>query len=355
MIERRLKIGMLGAGAIAQFGHLPALMRCRHARLVALCDGAEDLLDRVGVRFNVARRVTQYDALLADAEVEAVIIAAPDAFHVPLAIRALRAGKHVLVEKPMGRTSVECRELIAVQRDTGLKVQIGSMKRHDPGVASAADFIRRGAGRVLSVSGVYRDTIFRSAMQQSCLEPLITSERSVRPHVDPKADREHYNLTTQGAHLFDTLRFLAGDIAAVTARVAHHNGNWSWHGVIELSSGGAGHFELTCKACADWCERYEVHGETGSAQVHVSLPFYHRPARAICFEGRTQISTSHLGAYSNAYANQLDAFAKAIFNDQPTNPSAEDGLAAVLLLEAVEQSVRSGKPMAVVPTEENLL
>jgi predicted dehydrogenase len=342
-----LHVGVLGAGAIAQFAHLPALGRCRRARLAALCDAAPDRLRQVGDRFAVARRYSDYDAMLGDSDIEAIIIAAPDPFHVPLAIRALHAGKHVLVEKPMGETSAQCRELIDAQRRTGLKVQVGSMKRHDPGVAFAASFLRDKAGPILSISGVYRDTIFRPAMQRACLDPLIEDAHTVRPAADPKADRQHYNLTTQGAHLFDTLRYLAGDVAAVTARVVDQDGQWSWHGTLELAAGGLGHFELTCKACGDWCERYEVYGRDGSAQVQVSLPFYHRPAHAVCFDGATQTSRTSLGGASNAYANQIDAFADAIRHDLPTNPDARDGLAAVLLLEAVEHAARSGERVVV--------
>ena len=106
---------------------------------------------------------------------------------------------------------------------------------------------------------------------------------------------------------------------------------------------GLGHFELTCKACSDWCERYEVFGQTGSVRVNVSLPFYHRPAQVRAFHGQTQVSSEPLGAHSNAYKNQLEAFARSVLDDLPTNPDVVEGLAAVQVLEAVEASVASGR------------
>jgi predicted dehydrogenase len=246
------------------------------------------------------------------------------------------------VEKPLGRTTEQCLELVRVLQRTGGKLQVGSMKRHDPGVRFAHQFVRDNVGPILSVAAVYRDTVFRPEMQQACLDPLHSSSTSIQPDVDPKADRESYNLTTQGAHLFDTIAYLGGRIAAVTAIRAHHEGNWSWHGLLEFADGGRGHFELTCKSCGDWCERYEVCGMHGSVQVDVSLPFYHRPAQVRAFDDRTKCWTQPLGSLSNAYANQIDAFAVSVLDNKPTNPDVLDGLVAVQILEAVQQSIKTG-------------
>ena len=336
--QNALNIGLLGCGAIAQFAHLPALARTHRARLVALCDAAEDLLQTVGRKYGVVRLHTCYDGLLADDEVQAVLIAVPDAMHVPLAVRALYAGKHVLVEKPLGANSAECVQLVRMVRETGLVLQVGSMKRHDPGLAFARQFVHDRAGDVLSVSGVYRDTTFRSAMQESCLDRLLVSEHAVKPP-DPKANPQHYHLFTQGAHLFDSIRYLAGDITAVYAQMAVRSGQFSWHGLLEFDDGARGHFELTCKACSDWREEYTVNGEHGSVAVQVSLPFYHRPAIARAFDGRIQQWSQPLGGYSNAYVNQLEAFAAAVLDGQLAHPDVRDGLAVMRILEAVEKAV----------------
>ncbi len=352
MAEPILNIGLLGCGAIAQFAHLPALARTRRARLIALCDTADDLLQAIGRKAGVDRLYTRYEDLLSDDQVRAVLVAVPDPLHVPLAERALRAGKHVLVEKPLGANSRECRELARLVRETGLLLQVGSMKRYDPGVAFAQQFVRERAGSILSASGVYRDSIFRSAMQESCLDRLLTSPHTAKLTVDPKNDRRHYNLFTQGAHLFDNLRYLAGDVLAVTATFAQQAGQMSWHGLLEFVHGGLGHFELTCKSCGDWREEYVVLGEEGSVEVQVGLPFYHRPAQVRAFDGRTQQWSQPLGGHSNAYVNQLEAFASAIFDSQPAHPDVHDGLAVVRLLEAVEQAVVRGARVEVPQNED---
>ncbi|MBI4026748.1 MAG: hypothetical protein HY360_17325, partial [Verrucomicrobia bacterium] len=193
-----------------------------------------------------------------------------------------------------------------------------------------------------------RDTIFRHAMQETCLDPLLTSRQAIKSTTNPKANKERYNLITQGAHLFDCLRHLGGEITAVTTLVARHAGQCSWHGLLEFAHGGRGHFELTCKVCGDWFENYSVCGESGSVNAQVSLPFYHRPAQVRAFDGKTQQWAQPLGGHSNAYANQLEAFARSVLYNEPTSPDVAEGLAAVRVLEAVEASLACGARVEVV-------
>jgi predicted dehydrogenase len=341
--HRTLRIGLLGCGPIAQFAHLPALAKARRIQLVALCDAAEDLLQTIGRQTGVERLYTSYDKMLAEAPIDAVLIAAADAFHVPLATRALQVGKHVLVEKPLGTTAAECESLVDLVQRTGLKLQVGSMKRHDPGIATAQRFIQGELGQVLSVSGWYCDTLFRPDLQDALLPPIVHSKRKVAPRVDPKADTRHYSLVTHGAHLLDNLRYLGGPISAVAVQCAETFGQHTWHGLLEFAAGGLGHFELTVKVNADWSEGYRVYGEHGSVEVETFLPFYHRPSRVRLFSARGACWQTPLGAHSNAYKNQLEAFAAAVLDNQPTNPDAADGLAVVRLLEAIEKSVDEGR------------
>ena len=279
--------------------------------------------------------------MLANRGIQAVVVAVPDPLHVPLACKALQAGKHVLVEKPLGSSSVECRELVHLVESSGLKLQVGCMKRHDPGVRAARRHFQERMSPVLSFSAIYQDSVFRPAMQESCLDPLIPGSDAGPPKRGWKADRRRYQLFTQGAHLFDMLLYLAGTVSAVTAVEAELHGNYSWQGLLEGTHGALGHFELTCKSCGDWCERYKVCGDRGSVELDIGLWFYHRPAQVRGFDGEHQEWTQPLGQHSNAFANQMDAFADAIFHDRPTSPDVYEGLAVVELLEAVETSFQA--------------
>src|SRR6266851_5562415 len=104
--SRLLRIGVLGCGPISQAAHFDACRKARNAELYAICDVAEDLVARMAAIHEPRVTYLNYDQMLADPQVEAVIIAAADQFHVQMASKALAAGKHVLVEKPVG-VSVE--------------------------------------------------------------------------------------------------------------------------------------------------------------------------------------------------------------------------------------------------------
>src|SRR6266566_1228194 len=100
--SRLLRIGVLGCGPIAQIAHFEACRKARNAELYAICDLAEDLLKKMAAIHGPRVTYSDYAQMLADPQLEAIIIAVADQFHVPLALQALAAGKHVLVEKPLG-------------------------------------------------------------------------------------------------------------------------------------------------------------------------------------------------------------------------------------------------------------
>jgi len=340
---RRLRVGVLGCGQIAQAAHFEACRKARNAGLHAICDAAPDLLARMAEVHRPAAAYADYDAMLADPDVDAVIVAVADQFHVPAAIRALRAGKPVLVEKPMGVSVEECEELAAVVRETGLPVQVGTMKRFDPGIAFARDFIQEEMGEVVALEAWYCDSSRRYAMTDAVQPVIEASERALRPAGDPKADRRRYNLLGHGSHLVDTARFLAGPIAAVRARQRHAAGAWVWFVDAEFESGALGHLNLTIPARMDWREGFAVFGEHGSAVGSTFNPWYFRSSEVECFSERTGEFRRPLGEDGHVYRRQLEGFADAVLRGTPV-PGADvgDGLAAVRALAAISRAVDSG-------------
>ena len=144
---RLLRVGVLGCGPISQFAHFEACRKARNAELYAICDVAEDLLERMAAVHYPHVIYADYGAMLADPNVEAVIVGVADQFHVPAALKAIEAGKHVLVEKPMGVGVEECEDLRERVRASGLVFQVGNEKRFDPGIAFAHRFIQEEKGR----------------------------------------------------------------------------------------------------------------------------------------------------------------------------------------------------------------
>jgi predicted dehydrogenase len=346
--ERRLRVGVLGAGQIAQAAHLEACRKASNAELYALCDAAVDLLEPVAAVHQPRATYTDYDRMLADPEVDAVIVAVADQFHVPMALKAIQAGKHVLVEKPMGVDVEECEALAAAVAGSGLVLQVGTMRRFDPNIAYARDFIAGHMGEVLAMRAWYCDSAYRYDMTDA-LQPLMrTGSAPVRPPGDPKADRRRYYLLGHASHLVDLAQFLCGQIVSVRAQLAEKYGAFSWFVSTEFADGSIGHLDLTMSVRMDWFEGFHVYGEHGSVVAKAFQPWYLRSAEVECFSDADRSYHRPLGADGHVFRRQVEGFADTILTGAPqAGANAQDGLAVVRALTAIERSLSTGETVAV--------
>lgn len=352
----KVKFGLLGCGLISQYAHLYALKKASTVELTAVCDVAEDVARQIATRFNVLTWFSDLDQFLDEADIEAVLIATPDHFHVSNAIECLRQGKHVLVEKPLALEMEECQKLARVVEETGLKLQVGNNKRFDPGIEFAHRFIQEQMGDRLSISGWYCDSAFRPAMQRALRLPLIrsTQQRGFDPVY--KGNKKSYKLITHGIHLIDTLRHFGGEIVALEARFAAKHDNLTWHGVLEFEDGAVGSFELTTAVKMDWLEGFHVHGEGGSVEVKSFLPFYNRPSEVRAFDVKRNEYRAIIGPDSDPYERQLEAFANAIRNDTLPSPNLYDGTSDLAVVRTIEKSIEAGNRVVVdVPLQTGLV
>jgi predicted dehydrogenase len=340
---RLLRIGVVGAGPISQAAHFDACRKARNAELYAICDVAEDLVTKMAAIHDPHVTYLDYDELLADPQVEAVIIATADQFHVEHASRALAAGKHVLVEKPLGVTVEECEALREQVQASGLLVQVGTMKRFDPGIAFARQFIKEEMGQLLALKAWYCDSTYRYTMTDNLQPILVTSARARRPASNPKADKQRYYLLSHGSHLVDTARFLGGEIVGVQAKLVQKCGAYCWFVATEFADGSVGHLDLTIAVRMDWHEGFQVYGEYGSVIGKTSNPWYLRSSEVECFRVRDGQYHRVLGADAHVYKLQLEGFADTILHGTPLHgASIEDGVAALRALVAISRSVETG-------------
>ena len=344
--ERRLRIGVLGAGPISQFAHLDATRKARNAELVALCDTAEELLGRMAAEHQPACTYTDYAAMLADPAVEAVIIGVADQYHVALAQQAIAAGKHVLVEKPLGVSVEECEALREAVASSGLCLQVGNNRRFDPGVAFARTFIREEMGEIMALKAWYYDSFFRYTMTDN-LQPIpLTSDQARRPAGNPKADRQRYFMLTHGSHLVDTARYLAGEIVQVHARFTHRFNAYCWFVAVDFANGALGHLDLIVPVQGDFEDGFQVFGAHGSVVARGHLPWYHKASHVECFSAADRQYRRVLGEDAYTYKLQIEGFADAILRGAPQQgANIDDGVAAMRAMVAIARSVESGAPV----------
>jgi predicted dehydrogenase len=338
--QQPIRLGVIGAGRIAQVAHLPAIEKAAGVTLVGVSDPSPTLSAGVAARYGVGA-FTETGVLL-EQDIDAVIIATPDRLHHPLGMLAMEAGKHVLMEKPLAATSAEARALADAAATRGLVLQTGAMKRHDPGLAFARRHMPR-IGQVLSFTTWYRLMGVLRASIEATLFPELIVDQDVRQFEDSfKAERETYLLATHGAHLFDGLVAFAGMPEWVSARAAHIGPDYTWHGLAGLGSGGLVSFEISAQVHGDWSEGMEIYGEFGHISTRTHLPFFKRASDVNVYIEADGVSlVPHFGD-TNAFKLQVESFADAVRTGRAPDPTPDESVMAVRLIEAVGESSREG-------------
>ncbi len=344
--DRQLRVGVLGCGPIAQAAHFEACTKAANATLYAICDVADDLRNRMAATHAPTRAFADYAVMLADPDLEAVIIATSDAFHVPAARMALQAGKHVLCEKPLAVSVEQATSLRADLAASGKLLQVGHMKRFDAGLQAAKAFIDDGMGQMVALKAWYCDNTHRYAMTDAVQPLLVTSKNARKPLENPKADLDRYYMLAHGSHLVDTARYFAGAIVAVDARQLNRAGIRCWFVDVEFASGVLGHLDLTVAVRMDWHEGFQIYGEQGSILGKTYNPWYYKSSDVDIFHEADGSTHRVLGADGHFYRRQLEAFADCVLTGaKMTGADIEDGIASVRAMVAIAQSARSGQPV----------
>jgi predicted dehydrogenase len=343
--QKLLRVGILGCGPIAQAAHFDACTKAKNIELFAICDVAEDLLDRMVQVWQPAYAYTDYEEMLANSDVDAIIIATADAMHLPLARKAIMAGKHVFVEKPVGTSISEAESLKRLVASRKLILQVGNMKRFDPGIAFAKEFIEEEGGLTVGCTGWYCDSLYRYDMTNA-LQPIIINSRHKKQYgsSDYKAlDRKKYYLLTHGSHLVNTMQFIAGAFEWIEAYYHCNAEIHSWAiNAGTRNSEAIVQFQLIVAVRGDWQEGFHWYGENGTVHCKTYLPWYYKSSDVFCFSAKTKQTISVLGSDAHFFKLELEAFAKAIMEDSESPVSIEVGIQDLRALIGISMSSDQG-------------
>ena len=252
MAGKKANIGVIGAGGIARRKTIPAMLKARNVRVVAVMDpaGVEEIADD----FSVPAAYTREADLLADPQVEAVYIASPVSCHKRQIRMAAEAGKHVLCEKPLARNLKEARDAVAACRRRRVFLQEGYMMRFHGAHTRIKELIDAGRlGRIVSMRA-----------QLSCWYPKMKGAW----RQDPRRGGGGA-LIDMATHLYDLLEFFAGPVrrigAAVGRLVQDYRSEDASTTLLEFASGA--HGTVDCFFCIpDEASRtrLEIYGSRGA-------------------------------------------------------------------------------------------
>jgi predicted dehydrogenase len=210
------KVGLAGLG---YWGPNLARNFDELADLAWLCDLSEENRERFAPRFPTARLTADFDEMLADQSLDAVVVATPVTTHFELAKRALEAGKHVLVEKPPALTAAEAEELVATAEESGRVLMPGHLLLYHPGVARLKELLDSGElGDVLYVYG-NRQNLGQIRKDENALWSLGVHDLSVILYLLEEEPIEAWargeSFLTEGVEdvVFCYLRFPSGKVA----------------------------------------------------------------------------------------------------------------------------------------------
>ena len=197
-----VKVAVIGCGSIANGAHIPAYMKNENAEILYFCDIRPERAEKAVADYGCGKAVTDYHEVLADPEVEAVSVCTPNNVHPTITIDCLRAGKHVLCEKPAARTYAEALEMQKVQHETGKILNIGVVNRFNDHVNLIKKII--DDGKLGNIHHVYIS--FRSHRSIPGLGGAFTT----------KAIAGGGALIDWGVHFLDIVMYCCGDPKPLT-------------------------------------------------------------------------------------------------------------------------------------------
>ena len=141
---KNIGVAIIGCGGVALQNHLPGLALCPDTRVVALCDSDPATLERARQQTGAGVVATNYEEIVNRDDVDAIIIATPNCTHVPIAMAAIRAGKHILCEKPIAMNAGEAKQLAALADQAGVRHMTAFTYRFVPAMRYLSHLVNQG-------------------------------------------------------------------------------------------------------------------------------------------------------------------------------------------------------------------
>lgn len=313
--EKQLRVGLVGAGSIAQIAELPALSAQRGVTIAGVVTETAASARRNLERWPIERSYPSFEAMLSEARLDAVLVLTPKQRHRPFVDAALEAGIDVFCEKPLATTLDDARAMAALSRRTGRVLMVGFNRRY-------AEVYRRAREE------------FRERPVQFCVA------QKNRPGSEYRATLEN------AIHMIDLLRWFCGEAETVTAHAAAPD-RYREDGTLALIrfAGGAIGSLVAARTAGEWDERFDVYG--GMTSVRVVAP----DSVSITRDGETRVIEMRPRASGWAQVNTTMGFGPEIAHFiecvRERRRPLTDGDEAVRTQELVEEILRAaGLPLA---------
>lgn len=328
-----MRIGLLGAGRIGRI-HARSAAAHKSATLAAVFD-VEPKAAAATAADTGATVAKSIPDIIGDKTIDAVLICTPTDTHADLIEQAARAGKAIFCEKPVDLSAERVRACLKVVAETSAKLMIGFNRRFDPSFATLQKRLASGeVGKPEIVTILSRDP---APPPVSYIKHSGGLFRDMMIHDLDMArfllGEEPVEVSAMAACLVDPAIGQAGDIdtAVVTLRT---------------KSGRLAQISNSRRATYGYDQRIEVHGSGGMLRAHNQHATTVEKATADGFASDPALHF-FLERYTAAYRAEMETFVAGVTEGKPLTPTGEDGLKALILADAAEESAKSGKSVKV--------
>jgi D-xylose 1-dehydrogenase (NADP+, D-xylono-1,5-lactone-forming) len=308
--------GIVGAARIARNQFVPGVRASKSGNVVAVASRDLERARAMAAAMEIPRAYGNYDELLADTDVDGVYIALPNSLHAEWTIRAARAGKHVLCEKPLARSSDAAHRMATACREAGVVLMEAFMWRHHPQHARVAELIREGA--------IGEPRMFRGSFSFTLDGPNV--------RLDPAL--EGGSLMDIGCYPVNVARWLFGSEPVGCTGMQVIEPTWgvdtSFVGVLRFDGDRLALIDSSFRQAA--AQRYEVVGNEGS--ILLQRAFRPDADPGLIEIRRADRSHTETVSPANQYALEADHFVASVEAGRLL-PPAENGVAQAGVIEAL--------------------
>lgn len=338
-LGRRVGYAVVGLGEYALNQILPAFGECRYSRLVALVSGDREKAERVATQYGVDHDAIydyeNYDDIADNDEIDIVYIITPPGLHADQSIRASRAGKHVMCEKPMAIDAAECQAMIEAAREADRLLMIGYRAHYEGHNREAIRMIAEGElGRVRTVS----------------------TENSTR--IDPSSPSGEWRIDAElagrGGALWDVgiygvngARYLLGE-EPVEVRAMSYTPSEGFGDVVDAVGWqmrfASGTIVSGSTSFAVNANRFGVAGEEAHLDFQPATSYYEHNLNVRDEDGVRQVSVPHEPIQ---FALQLDHMSRAVLDGGEVDTPGQEGLQDIRIMTAILEAADTGRPVAI--------
>lgn len=338
MTDMVIRFGIIGCGMISAF-HMDAIAALEDAELAGVYDQNTELAGSIALRYGT-RRFESLQSLLEDAHIDAVCICTPSGLHARQALEAVRAGKHVLIEKPMALTLADCDSILYAARESGVRVGVVSQTRFAPSIRQV-----------------------KKALEDGLLGRIVCADLSMK-YFRPQAyyDNGAWRgtmamdgggaLMNQGIHGVDLMRYLLGPLRSITAiggTFAHDiEVEDTLCALVAYQNGAVGMIQAATSTFPGFPRRIEFNGTQGCILLEEErivrwevegCPYYASAPQEDAsggFRDPTQINPQ-------GHLQQMRNFISAVRDDTPLASDGCEGRATLKIILSAYDSMRTGE------------